>query len=123
MRILHKSPADGLIDSFGARFPQTLLQWRDRIDELRRHCRRVVIWGAGSKGVMFPNLLGVPAGAGIDWVVDVNPRKHGHFVPLTGQRIVAPHPLLENPPDLAVVMNQEYYLEDRSMIDHLHIDS
>jgi 2-polyprenyl-3-methyl-5-hydroxy-6-metoxy-1,4-benzoquinol methylase len=120
--IPQKKPADGLYEYFGARFTQKLLQWRDRIDELRRHCRRVVIWGAGSKGVMFPNLLGVPAGAGIDWVVDVNPRKHGHFVPLTGQRIVGPHSLLQNPPDLVIVMNQEYYMEVRSMIDNLAID-
>jgi SAM-dependent methyltransferase len=120
--VLPKRPADALYDSFGARFTQRVAQWRQRIDELRRHRRRVVIWGAGSKGVMFLNLLGLPARAGIDWVVDINPRKHGHFVPLTGHRIVGPDWLLQYPPDLVIVMNPEYETEVRSMIDDIRIE-
>ena len=80
-----------------------------------------MIWGAGAKGVMFLNLLQVTAGAGMDWVVDINPRKHGHFVPLMGQRIVGPDRLLQDPPDLVIVMNPEYEREIRSMIDDIGI--
>ena len=57
---------------------------------------------------MFLNLLQVTAGAGIDYVVDINPRKQGHFVPIMRQRIVGPDWLLRNPPDLVIVMNPEY---------------
>jgi hypothetical protein len=71
---------------------------------------------------MFPNLLRVPVGLGIDLVVDVNPRKQGHFVPLTGQRIVNPDCLPQNPPDLVIVMNPEYRPEVRSMIDDIGMD-
>jgi len=70
---------------------------------------------------MFLNLLRVTAGAGIDWVVDINPRKQGHFVPLMGQRIVGPDCLLRNPPDLVIVVNPEYECEVRSMIDDMGI--
>jgi len=37
---------------------------------------------------MFLNL--VPAGAKIDVVVDLNPRKQGMYIPGTGQRVVCP---------------------------------
>jgi hypothetical protein len=70
---------------------------------------------------MFLNLLRIAAGAGIDRVVDLNPRKQGHFVPLTGQRIVGPDCLLQNPPDLVIVMNPEYESEVRSMIAEIGI--
>jgi SAM-dependent methyltransferase len=116
-----KRPPDLLYSSFSARFAERVAQWRQRIDQLKSGRRHVVIWGAGSKGVMFLNLLHVATGAGIDWVVDINPRKHGHFVPLMGQRIVGPDRLMQNPPDLVVVMNPEYEREVRSMIDDMGI--
>jgi 2-polyprenyl-3-methyl-5-hydroxy-6-metoxy-1,4-benzoquinol methylase len=114
-------PPDALYSSFGQRFSERVALWRKRIEELRSDRRHVVIWGAGAKGVMFLNLLRVPAGAGVDCVVDINPRKHGHFVPLMGQRIVGPDHLLQEPPDLVVVMNPEYEREVRSMIDDMGI--
>ena len=116
-----KRPPDPLYRSFSARFAEKIAQWRRRIDELRSDRRHVVIWGAGAKGVMFLNLLRVTKSAAIDCVVDVNPRKHGHFVPLMGQKIVGPDWLLQDPPDVVVVMNPEYEREVRSMIDDMRI--
>ena len=72
-----KRSPDVLYSSFSARFAERVAQWRQCIDELRSDRRHVVIWGAGAKGVMFLNLLRVTTGAGVDWVVDINPRKHG----------------------------------------------
>ena len=118
---LPKRSSDALYSSFGPRFADKVAQWRRQIEESRSHGRHVVIWGAGSKGVMFLNLLRVTAGSGIDWVVDINPRKQGHFVPLMGQRIVAPECLLQNPPDLLVVMNPEYEGEIRETIKNMGI--
>jgi SAM-dependent methyltransferase len=118
---LPKAPAEVLYESFSARFAERVALWRQRINELRSHHRHVVIWGAGAKGVMFLNLLRVTTGAGIDCVVDLNPRKHGHFVPLMGQEIVGPDRLLQDPPDIVVVMNPEYEREVRSMIDDMGI--
>jgi 2-polyprenyl-3-methyl-5-hydroxy-6-metoxy-1,4-benzoquinol methylase len=118
---LPKRPPDALYTSFGARFADTVGHWHQRIEEWRSDRRRVVVWGAGAKGVMFLNLLQVTAGAGIDCVVDINPRKQGHFVPLTRQRIVGPDWLLHNPPDLVIVMNPEYGSEVRGMLDDIGI--
>jgi 2-polyprenyl-3-methyl-5-hydroxy-6-metoxy-1,4-benzoquinol methylase len=118
---LPKRPSDTLYSAFSTRFADKVAQWRRRIEESRSDGRQVVLWGAGAKGVMFLNLLRVTAGSGIDWVVDINPRKQGHFVPLMGQRIVGPDRLAQNPPDLLVVMNPEYEGEIRATIENLGI--
>jgi 2-polyprenyl-3-methyl-5-hydroxy-6-metoxy-1,4-benzoquinol methylase len=118
---LPKRPPDARYSSFGTRFAEKVARWCQLIHGLRSDGRRVVIWGAGAKGVMFLNLLQVTAGAGVDCVVDVNPRKHGHFVPLMGQKIVGPDWLLQDPPNIVVVMNPEYEREVRSMIDDMGI--
>ena len=52
-----------------------------------------MIWGAGSKGVAFLSMLGV--GDEVDYAVDVNPGKHGMFMPGTGHEIVSPNRLEE----------------------------
>jgi len=118
---LPKRPPDALYSSFGARFAEKIVEWRRCIDRFRCDNREVVIWGAGAKGVMFLNLLQVTAGSGVDWVVDINPRKHGNFVPVMGQRIIGPDCLLQSPPDLVIVMNPEYEREVRAMINDLGI--
>ena len=118
---LPERPPNALYASFAARFADRVDHWRQRIAEWRSNRRRVVVWGAGAKGVMFLNLLQVTASAGIDCVVDINPRKQGHFVPLMRQRIVGPDWLLHNPPDLVIVMNPEYESEVRCMLDDIGI--
>jgi hypothetical protein len=110
-----------LYAGFAARFAEKMAQWHAYVDSLKIGNRRAVIWGAGAKGVMFCNLLQVSPGDGIDRVVDVNPRKHGHFVPLTRQRIVGPESLRQDPPDLIIIMNRNYEAEIRSTIDDIGI--
>src|SRR5262249_13122948 len=114
-------PPDELYQSFGARFNEKLSWWRRRIQQFRFDNKTVVVWGGGAKGVMFLNMLRVTAGAGIDWVVDINPRKQGHFIPLMGQRIVGTDHLTLDPPDLVIVMNPEYEGEIRTMLDDIGI--
>ena len=86
-----------------AAFARSLEAWR-------RAGKRAAIWGAGSKGVTFLNVLG----AGDDVIpvaVDLNPAKHGRFVAGTGQHIVAPAELQDVLPDVVVVMNPLYRAE------------
>jgi hypothetical protein len=45
-----------------------------------------VLWGAGTKAVGFLNMLDIFSGDGIKYVVDVNPRKSGRFVPRTARK-------------------------------------
>lgn len=47
------------------------------------------VWGAGAKGIAFLNILD-PGAEKIEGVIDINARKNGHFVPLTGHPCMAP---------------------------------
>ncbi len=67
---------------------------------------RVVLQGAGSKGVMLLNLL--DRGAEILCAVDKNPRKTGRYVAGTGHRIVEPRGLVAIRPDVVLVANPVY---------------
>ncbi|MCA9267294.1 MAG: methyltransferase domain-containing protein [Planctomycetales bacterium] len=68
--------------------------------------RQVVLWGGGSKAVSL--LTSLPQRDRIRHVVDVNPVKHGKFIPGGGQEVVAPDALRRLRPDVVVVMNDIY---------------
>jgi hypothetical protein len=52
----------------------------------------------------------------VQYVVDINPYKHGSFMAGTGQEIVGPQFLTSYKPDLVVVMNPIYMEEIRAEI-------
>lgn len=107
--------------AFGAKYQTRVNEWTERLDEMRRAGQRAVVWGAGSKGVTFLNVLR-PADQ-IEYVVDINPRKHGKYVAGTGQRIVAPEALREHQPDAAIVMNPVYQDEVRTAVTQMKLST
>ncbi|TFG59567.1 MAG: methyltransferase domain-containing protein [Deltaproteobacteria bacterium] len=94
------------IDSFPSAFARKLNYWRERMADNRKRGRKAVIWGSGSKGVAFLTTLGL--GEEIACAVDINPHRHGYFMPGTGHRIVGPETLRELRPDQVIVMNPIY---------------
>jgi len=91
--------------------------WNERLRGWLASERRIAIWGAGSKGVTFLNTL--EAGSGISCAVDINPRKHGRFVPGTGQEVVPPERVAESGVDVVLVMNPLYADEIRASLASL----
>ena len=79
-----------LVASFGEHLRQLVATWTARLGALVE-AGPVAVWGAGSKGVSFLNLVG--AGRDVSYVVDVNPNKTGLYIPGTGQIVVAPDEL------------------------------
>lgn len=110
-----------LLQAFSAGHGQKLSRWRAALDELMLKERRVVAWGAGSKGNTFSNLVG--SGESIPYLVDLNPRKHGMFVAGTGARIVPPEFLAEYKPDVVVVVNPAYEDEIRRRLGQLQLNA
>lgn len=94
------------VASFPERFAAKRAHWEGRIREAAARGRRVVLWGSGSKAVAFTTTLDL--GDAVDYAVDINPYRHGHFLPGAGQEILAPEALVEARPDLVVIMNPIY---------------
>ncbi len=84
-------------------------EWDERIAGWAKGNARVAAWGAGAKAVGFLNMLHVADA--IPRVVDINPHKRGKHLAGTGQRIVAPSDLTEDPPDIVILMNPIYRTE------------
>jgi len=116
-----QTPTISEIAGFRRRFAEKLEKWRARLAELRRAGRTAVVWGAGSKGTMFLNLT--RAGGEVTAAVDVNPKKHGAFIAITGHPIVSPAELVRNPPSEIIVMNRIYAGEIRALTSSLGLES
>ncbi len=104
------------VDRFEGGHAARMREVREAIEEARHLGRRAVLWGAGAKGVMLLNGLGMGPDT-IECIVDINPRKQGRFVPGTGQEIVAPEFLRDYKPDTVFVMNPNYLAEVRGQMD------
>lgn len=103
-----------LASSFKNNYDQKVKYWNSILESLRKERRRVVVWGAGSKGVSFLNIFknhGV-----IEFAVDINPNKIDKYIAGTGQRIVHPDFLKEYRPDNVIVLNQIYADEIRDRL-------
>jgi SAM-dependent methyltransferase len=103
-----------LVDHYAEQTPKILDGWRERFERTHASGGRTVIWGAGSKGVAFLTTLGV--GPYVHAAVDINPHKHGFFMPGTGHEVIAPEALVDVRPDLVVAMNEIYLDEIREQL-------
>ena len=109
------------IASFNAKFQKKITFWKNKLQEIAHKNQRVVLWGAGSKGVNFLNIL--KEQQQIEYVVDINPHKEGKYIPGTGQQIISPEFLLDYQPDLVIIMNPIYESEICKMLENIGIVS
>ena len=97
------------ISAFGEASRNSIAEWRAKF---AGRTGRSVIWGAGSKGITFNNAVA----PGIDALVDLNPKKHGRFVPGTGAPVIDPSGLRDLAPDLVLIANGLYEAEIRKTV-------
>ncbi len=97
------------VESFRTAYGGYRDMWKAKLAGLVDSGKKVVLWGAGSKGVMFVNSFDMKGL--IEHVVDINPRKRGMFVAGSGQEIVPPSFLAADPPDAVIVANPVYMAE------------
>ncbi|MGO4726605.1 MULTISPECIES: class I SAM-dependent methyltransferase [unclassified Inquilinus] len=107
--------------TFGARYTATVTAWREWMDLARRQGKRLALWGGGSKGITFLNLLDRNGQHVVQHVIDINPLKTGTFTAGTGHQIVPPAALKDSPPDAILLMNPEYETEVRRALRDLNI--
>jgi FlaA1/EpsC-like NDP-sugar epimerase len=104
---------------FSAAFSEQVQFWEQELEALERSEARVVLWGAGSKGVTFLNIL--KNSESIAYVVDINERKHGRYIPGSGQGIAAPGFLKKYRPDVIILMNPAYEAEVRKTVGQMDL--
>ena len=59
----------------------------------------------------------------IEYVVDINPHKHGKYMPGTGQEIVGPEFLQDYQPQWVIAMNAIYRHEIQQDLDRLKVSA
>lgn len=97
------------IETFAARHDEKLANWRARLGDLTAAGRRILAWGSGAGAVNFLSSLDVRDH--IPFVVDINPRRQGRFMPLTGQAVVPPSFVPSFAPDVVIVTNATFEQE------------
>ena len=102
------------VAEFPQRFGKIRDGWISRLNAFRADGKRTIVWGGGSKAVSFITTLGLEDQ--IDFVVDINPYKHGKYVPGAGHVVLSPEVLREKKPDCVVLMNPIYEEEVRAQL-------
>jgi C-methyltransferase C-terminal domain len=111
----------GDVVAFGENYRNKVKTWNGRLSRLFAAGNRVVVWGAGSKGVTFLNAI--ENGERIHCVADVNPHKQGKYVAGTGQEVVSLEEIARLRPDTILVMNPIYKDEIWAKMSELGVDA
>jgi SAM-dependent methyltransferase len=86
--------------------------------DLKRQGRSIAGYGAPAKGNTMLNFCGVGADF-LDYTVDLNPHKQGHFLPGSHIPIYAPDHLRETRPDVVLIL--PWNLRDEIVEQHAYI--
>jgi SAM-dependent methyltransferase len=96
-----------LVRNFNSAYRSKIDHWQKYL--ATRDLQTSVVWGAGSKGLTFINV--VPSAYHIGALVDVNPHKRGRFAPRTGTPVLSPEALRGRPIGLIIISNSHYHDE------------
>lgn len=103
-----------LVDGFARHHAAKIATWRSALAAWHAEGKRVALWGTGSKGVTFINVI--PEARQLAAVIDLNPNKHGRHVPGTGHVVTSPTAHAAGSLDTVLVMNPVYEAEIRSQL-------
>jgi SAM-dependent methyltransferase len=81
----------------------------------------VALWGAGAKGVTLANLID-PQRESISAVIDLNPHKHGGYIPGTGHPIINYLDIEQHGIKSAILMNPNYHQENLDLLKKHEMD-
>ena len=95
-------------------------QLKSQIAQLQKR-GGVALWGAGAKGVTLANLID-PQRESISAVIDLNPHKHGGYIPGTGHPIINYLDIEQHSIKSAILMNPNYHQENLDLLKKHDID-
>ncbi len=109
------------VQYFASNIQAKLQSWKDTLNKMKQENQKVVVWGSGSKCVAFLTTLDTINK--IEYVVDINPNRHGKFIPGVGKEIMSPEFLKEYQPDKVIVMNEIYCDEIGKMLQDMGVST
>jgi SAM-dependent methyltransferase len=104
---------------FQQTFPDRVKAWKETLGRIKDRGHKSVIWGSGSKAVAYLSTMGIRDE--VEFIVDVNPYKHGKYLAGTGHEIVSPEFLRKYQPDVVIAMNPIYRDEIQQDLDRMHV--
>ena len=107
------------IERFHAQSVATLNEGQNAIRNCQKSGGRVAIWGTGSKAVALLGMLGTSVDS--LHLVDINPNKHGTYLPGTGCEVHNPESLRSLSPNLVIIMNANYEQEISSHLEDWYL--
>jgi SAM-dependent methyltransferase len=107
------------VKQFASKIDAKLASWKQHLQAAQDDGKRVVVWGSGSKCVAFLTTIGMTDQ--VQYIVDINPHRHGKFIPGVGKEIMSPEFLKEYQPDEVIVMNAIYCPEIQQMLDDMGV--
>ena len=108
-----------ILADFPRRHAKIVEAWRDRLETIGyEHC---ALWGAGAKGLGFVHAVD-PDGR-LAAVVDLNPHKHGRYLPVTGHRMDPPEKLAGRDIRSVIITNPAYREEVEAALAGLGLDA
>jgi len=109
------------IQAFANNYQQKIAAWQRQVAALREAGQRAVAWGSGSGAITFLNTLKITEE--IPYVVDINPKRQGKFLPLTGQQVVDPTFLTDYRPEAIIITNATYAAEIKQQVGAMGIEA
>ena len=109
------------VKHFAKNIQGKLQEWKDTLIKMKESEQKVVVWGSGSKCVAFLTTLDTIDK--IEYVVDINPNRHGKFIPGVGKEIMSPEFLKEYQPDKVIIMNAIYCDEIGKMLEDMGVST
>lgn len=109
------------VKHFASKIEDKLNYWKQYLEEAQARGEKVLVWGSGSKCVAFLTTLNTIDK--IQYVVDINPHRHGKFIPGVGKQIMSPEFLKEYQPGRVIVMNSIYCDEIEQMLREMDVQT
>jgi SAM-dependent methyltransferase len=111
---------DQQVNGFAVEYATRVKEWSERFDLYRKQEKKVVLWASGMRAISL--LANVPSAAScVEYVVDVNPKRQGRYMPKSGQRVVAPAKLRQIAPEIVIATNPNYVPEILKQIKDLGV--
>ena len=104
---------------FSANSKQKIGKWQKILSQIKKDKKKTIVWGSGSKCVGFMTTLNVLDE--IEFIVDINPLRHGKFIPGAGKQILSPETLKIYKPDVIIIMNPIYLEEIKQDLSRMDL--